>query len=188
VISCIAVAAPAYPAFAETPEVECNRLMGQIGQKAPAEAHDALQRMRVYRDANQYTACVEAGRTAQSGSAAPSSFPAAHVADMEIVGEGNIEIGDVDRLARDGDGQVYAIVTFRGPRWPGNKQVALRLDSMVFAAGKLQVKVGTEELRRIPSVHQDGRTYADLGGSETVELHVSAPTGTGSTAGGNKAQ
>jgi hypothetical protein len=174
--------------LAETPEVECNRLIGQIGQKAPAEAHDALQRMRVYRDADQYTACVEAGRTAQSASAAPSSFPAARIADMEIVGEGSIEIGDVDRLARDAEGQVYALVTFRGPRWPGNKQVALRLDSMVFEAGKLQVNMDTEELRRIPSVHQDGRTYADLAASETVKLQVAAPTGTGSTLSGNKAQ
>lgn len=113
---------------------------------------------------------------------AQGNFAVDRIAGMDVFNERGIQIGNVDKVVCGGDQQTYVLVTYRGPRWPGNKQVALPLDNVALHAGRLMVSgIGEDELHAMPSVHQDGRTYTDLGRQEEVTLRrlIAPPAKTG---------
>jgi hypothetical protein len=160
--------------------MECDRLISALEERSPADAHDALQRMRVFREGNKYQACIAAAQSARTG-AENSNVQVGRILEMDVFNREGVQIGEVDRVARAGDRQVYIFATFRGPRWPGNKQVALPADRMMLQDGRLVISgIGEDELHRMPSVHQDGRNYTDLEPGATASLQAASPTETGS--------
>ncbi len=163
-------------------QAECDRLINVLEQRPPAEAFDALQQMQVYRQGNQYQACIETAQAMQNGAGSQGGLQAERITGMDVLNENGVQIGEVDGLVRGNDQRTYAFVTYRGPRWPGNKQVALPVENMTLQSGNLIVfGIGEDELRNMPSVNQDGRTYTVLSGSEMVNIQRSggSPTETG---------
>jgi hypothetical protein len=160
---------------------ECDRLINALRGKTPAEAHDALQRMDVYRQGGQYQACVDTGRTAQNRSSAEPKLQVGQAAGMDVFNEKGEQVGDIDRLARGSDQKVYVLMTYRGPRWPGNKQVASPIEDMSMDSGKLLLPgVGEKEILAMPAVPEDGGVYKALNDTETVSLPTAKASETGS--------
>jgi azurin len=161
--------------------VECDRLISVLEQRSPAEAHAALQQMRVYRDGNQYLACIQAAQSGES-SAVGHNIQVGRILDMDVFNRDGVQIGEVDRVARGDDQKVYIFTTFRGPRWPGNKQVALPAERVALQDQKLLISgIGEDELHAMPSVHQDGRRYSDLNKDAVANIGMVSPTATGSS-------
>lgn len=161
---------------------ECGRLINALKGKAPAEAHAALQKMQVYRQGGQYQACIDAARSSQGASTSQTKLQVQHATGMDVFNEKGEQVGNVDRLARGNDQKVYVLMTYRGPRWPGNKQVAVPIDKMLMQDGKLLLPgVGEKEILAMPAVPEDGGTYKSMAGAETIVLPQSdeSPTQTG---------
>ncbi|MCB5177453.1 PRC-barrel domain-containing protein [Microvirga lenta] len=167
-----------------TASAECDRLIQVLEQRSPTAAHEALQQMRIYRDGNQYQACLDTARTAQSGAASLSDVQVERIAGIDVYNDKGMHLGDVDRVVVGNDQQTYVLVTYRGPRWPGNKQVALPLNDMTLRDGRLQISgIGEDELRLMPAAQDDGRRYTTLQDTGTVSVRRPAdtPSETGST-------
>lgn len=176
--------AMAMPSQAQTDNAgaECDRLINALKGKPPAEAHAALQRMQVYRQGGQYKACIDAAGLKQGASGSQMRLQVKQAAGMDVFNEKGEQVGNINRLARDSDQKVYVLMTYRGPRWPGNKQVAVPVERMVMQDGKLLLPgIGEKEILAMPAVPQDGGTYKSMAGAETIGLPQSheAPTQTG---------
>ncbi|MBD2750330.1 hypothetical protein IC232_27095 [Microvirga sp. BT688] len=138
--------------------------------------------MRIYRQGKRYTACVDAARALQVRSTLDERLSVAQLAEMDVFNEKDEQVGDVDRLAQGQDQRIYVLMTYRGPRWPANKQVAVPLDHMTLNHGKLLLPgVGEQDLLAMPAVPADGGMYRSLRATELVSVRSSAasPTGTG---------
>ncbi len=175
--------AGAAQAQTDAAKAECERLIDAIRPGSPTQAYDALEKMDVYRKGNQYQACIDAGRGAQRAAAEQPEGTSVKVGSLighDVFNDRGADIGNVDRIVRDGSGTYYAFVTYRGPRWPGNKQMALPLDRMSLHAGRLIMPGVTEDdLLHTSSVDHDGRTYTALDSKQQISLHGIAPTATG---------
>jgi hypothetical protein len=164
--------------------MECDRLISAIEDKAPGEAHDALQKMRVFRDGGQYQACIDTAQAMQGQSPPLTELQVEQALGMDVFNEKDVQIGNVDRLAKGSDQKIYVLMTYRGPRWPGNKRVAIPVDDMRMEDGKLMLPgVGEDDILAMPAVPQDGGVYKPLGNAESVSLRqlVASPNETGST-------
>ncbi len=164
-------------------KAECDRLISAIEQIPPADAYDALQRMRIFRQGTQYQACVDTGPATRDGATLRKGFRVDRIIGADVVNGNGVDIGNVDRVARGSDQQDYVLVTYRGPRWPGNKQVALPLARMRFDGERLLISgIGEEELLRMPTVDGHGSTFSDLGRGEIVRIQDARtpPSKTGS--------
>lgn len=162
---------------------ECDRLIVALQGRPPGSAHDALQKMQVYRREGQYWACVDAGRMAQNSASPQAQIQVAQALGMDVFNDKGEQVGDVDRLARGPDGKVYVLMTYRGPRWPGNKQVAVPIERMTMQDGRLLLPgVGEKEILAMPAVPQDGGAYTVMADADTVPLPGSqgSPDQTGS--------
>lgn len=72
------------------------------------------------------------------------------------------------------------LMTYRGPRWPATKQVAVPLDHMMLNYGKLLLPgVGEQDLLAMPAVPADGGMYRSLRAAELVSVRSSAASSTG---------
>ena len=150
---------------------ECDWLISALQGRTPSEAHDALQTMKIHRQGGQYQACIDAGQASQSQSSSRAKLQVGQAAGMDIVNEKGEQVGNVDRLARGGDQRVFVLMTYRGPRWPGNKRVAVPLDDMTMHAGKLLLPgIGEKDILAMPAVPPDGGVYRRLDPAETVSL------------------
>jgi PRC-barrel domain len=161
---------------------ECDRLINVLEGKAPAEAYEALQKMRVYRQGSRYTACVDAGQAVQTRSSGREDRPASQYAGMDVFNEKGEQVGNVDRLGQGGDQRIYVLMTYRGPRWPGNKQVAVPLEHMMLDGSRLLLPgIGEQDLLAMPAVPADGGLYQSLQDSQFVAVprYVASPTETG---------
>lgn len=83
----------------ELERTECDRLISALEGMGPAEAYEALQEMRVYRQGNRYKAYVDAARALQVRSTTDDRLPVAELAEMNVFNEKDEQVGDVDRLA-----------------------------------------------------------------------------------------
>ncbi len=127
--------------------------------------------MQVYRQGGQYQACIDTAQALQSQSSLRTELQVGQVAGMDVVNEKGEQVGNVDRLARGSDQRVFVLMTYRGPRWPGNKRVAIPLDDMTMEAGKLLLpRIGEKDILAMPAVPQDGGAYRSLNHNETVRL------------------
>jgi hypothetical protein len=166
---------------ADQGKTECDRLISVLQGKAPSEAYDALQKMQIARKGGQYQACIDA---AQSQSLSRAELQVGQVAGMDVFNEKGEQVGDIDRLVRGGDQRIFVLMTYRGPRWPGNKQVAIPLDRLTMHAGRLLLPViGEKDILAMPAVPQDGGAYQPLGDAQAVSVPQleDSPSRTGST-------
>ncbi|MBM1170059.1 PRC-barrel domain-containing protein [Microvirga arabica] len=158
-------------AQSEQGRIECDRLISALEGMAPAEAYEALQKMRVYRQGSRYQACVDTGATLQTRSSGHASLRAEQFAGMDVFNEKREQVGYVDRLAQGRDQRIYVLMTYRGPRWPGNKQVAIPLERMTLDGGRLLLPgIGEQDLLAMPAVPADGGVYRSLQSSEPVAV------------------
>lgn len=150
---------------------ECDRLINVLRGRTPSEAHDALQKMQVHRQGGQYQACTDTAQTAQTQPSPRTELKVGQAAGMDVVNEKGEQVGNVDRLARGGDQRVYVLMTYRGPRWPGNKRVAIPLEEMTVHAGRLLLPgIGEKDILAMPAVPPDDGAYQHLDQAETVSL------------------
>ena len=150
---------------------ECDRLIDVLQENTPSEAHDALQKMEFHRQRGQYQACIDTAQAQQSQSSSPAKLQAGQAADMDVINEKGEQVGNVDRLARGGDQRVFVLMTYRGPRWPGNKRVAIPLEDVTMHAGKLLLPgIGEKDILAMPAVPADDSAYEHLDHTETVSL------------------
>lgn len=172
------------PSYAQNEQrrIECDRLISTLEGMAPAEAYEALQKMRVYRQDSHYEACVDTGVTLQTRSPRHGSLRAEQFEGMDVFNEQSEQVGNVNRLAKGGDQRIYVLMTYRGPRWPGNKQVAIPLETMTLDGRRLLLPgVGEQDLLAMPAVPANGGVYRPLRGTElvTVPRYVASPSETG---------
>lgn len=147
--------------------MECERLIKALQEKTPAEAHDTLQQIQVFRQGGQLQACIDTARTSQVRSSSKANLQVGQLAGMYVFNERGEQIGTVDRLARGSDQRIHVLMTYRGPRWPGSKQVAVPLNNMAMHAGRLLLPgIGEKDLLAMPAVPQDGGAYKPLDKSE----------------------
>lgn len=171
-------------AAVQSAQAECDRLISALSDKTPAEAKAALETMSVHRKGGQYQACVDAAPSALNLAADQSRIQVDRLSKMEVFTGSGIEIGDVDRVVRDQDDRIYVLVTYRAPRWPANKQVALPLDRITLQDGRLIVAgIGDDQLRAMASVPSADPAYRPLSGDAvaTVRRSTASSAGTGST-------
>lgn len=156
---------------------ECDRLINVLQGKTPSEAHEALQKMQVHRQGGQYQACIDTAQALQSQSSSRAELQVGQAAGMDVVNEKGEQVGNVERLARGGDQRVFVLMTYRGPRWPGNKRVAIPLDDMTMHAGKLLLPgIGEKDILAMPAVPPDDGAYQRLDQTETVSLPQLEPS------------
>jgi hypothetical protein len=166
-----------------TSDRECDRLIQVLQGHSSAEAYAALEKMRVFRQGNQYRACIAAARV--GAAQGPDEIRVTQLLGLDLYNDGAVQIGDVQQVAKDKVGRAYVITTYRGPRWPGNKQVALPLDRMTLEAGRLVIAgIGEEELHRMPAADLESGKFEKLGDQERVVVARSRDEAqaTGSTA------
>ncbi|MBJ6126991.1 PRC-barrel domain-containing protein [Microvirga splendida] len=181
VAGCTALSSSWVHAQLNQEKTECDRLISVLQGKTPAEAHDALQKMQIHRQEGQYQACIAAAQ-AQGSQSSPGALKVEQAAGMDVFNEKGEQVGNVDRLARGSDQRVFVLMTYRGPRWPGNKQVAIPLDNMAMHAGRLLLPgIGEKDILAMPAVPEDGGTYRPLDQSATVTLRQldASPSQTG---------
>ncbi|MBM6581681.1 MULTISPECIES: PRC-barrel domain-containing protein [Microvirga] len=161
---------------------ECDRLISALEGMAPAEAYEALQKMRVYRQGSRYKACVDTGVTLQTRSPRHASLRAEQFVGMDVFNEKSEQVGNVNRLALGGDQRIYVLMTYRGPRWPGNKQVAIPLERITLDGGRLLLPgIGEQDLLAMPAVPANGGVYRSLRSTELVAVlrYVASATDAG---------
>ena len=150
---------------------ECGRHIATLQGSAPAESYEALQKMQVYRQEGQYRACIDAGQLAQERSSTRAQLQAERVRGMDVFNEKGEQVGNINQLARGDDQKIYVLMTYRGPRWPGDKQVAVPIEQMTMHEGRLLLPgIGEKEILAMPAVPQDGGAYRSLEGAEAVRL------------------
>lgn len=163
---------------------ECDRLISALQGRGPSEAYEALQKMQIERQGGQYQACIDTAQAVQSQSSSRVELQVGQVAGMDVFNEKGEQVGNVDRLVRGSDQRIFVLMTYRGPRWPGNKQVAIPLDNMQAHAGKLLLPgIGEKDILAMPAVPQDGGAYKSLEHAGTVSVPelIESPSQTGST-------
>ncbi|MFC1458555.1 PRC-barrel domain-containing protein [Microvirga arabica] len=127
--------------------------------------------MQVHRQGGQYQACIDSAQALQGRSSSQARLRVGQVAGMDVVNEKGEQVGNVERLARGGDQRIFVLMTYRGPRWPGNKRVAIPLDDMTMHAGKLLLPgIGEKDILAMPAVPPDGGAYQNLDQAATVSL------------------
>jgi hypothetical protein len=153
------------------------------GERSAPDRDEALERMRVYRQANQYRACTDTGAALEPRSAGAERLRVTQIVGLEIVNDDGVEIGEAERVVRGHDGRAYVVTTYRAPPWPGDKQVALPVERMTLEAGRLVLPdIGEAELRAMPSVHSNSTAVTPIDDQESVSLGSAAsPNQTGST-------
>jgi hypothetical protein len=163
---------------------ECDRLISVLQGRAPSEAYEALQKMQIARQGGQYQACIDTAQTAQGQTSSQVELQVGQAPGMDVFNEEGEQVGNVDRLVRGSDQRIFVLMTYRGPRWPGNKQVAIPLDELTMHPGRLLLRgIEEKDILAMPAVPQDGGAYRALGQSETVslpQLDIS-PSQTGAT-------
>ncbi len=165
----------------QSAEAGCERLISALSGKTPAEAKEALETMRIHRQGGQYQACVDAAPSALNLADDQSRVQVDRLTRMEVFTGSGAELGDVDRVVRDKGDRIYILVTYRAPRWPANKQVALPLDRMSVQSGRLVIAgVGDDELWKMPTA--DEASYTPLSDNETASVRqmTGSPSATGS--------
>ncbi|MXQ11751.1 PRC-barrel domain-containing protein [Microvirga makkahensis] len=177
---------PANLTYAQSDQgrAECDRLISVLQGRALSEAYEALQRMQISCEGGQYQACMDTAQALQNGSSSKAVLEVGQVAGMDVFNRKGEQIGDVDRLARGGDQRIFVLMPYRGPRWPGNKQIAIPLDNMTIHSGRLSLPgIGEEEILAMPAVSQDGGEYRSPDHTETVSLPLAdaSPNQTGTT-------
>jgi hypothetical protein len=166
-----------------TPDRDCDRLIALLQRESSAEAHEALQRMGVYRQANRYRACIATGAAQEPRSAGAEQLRVTQIVGLEIVNDDGVEIGEAERVVRGRDGRAYVVTTYRAPHRPGNTQVALPLERITLDAGRLVLPdIGEAELRAMSSVPSNSTEVTPIDDQESVSVGSAAsPKQTGST-------
>jgi len=166
------------PGYAESraARAECDRLIDMIHGMPPGQAHDALQTMQIHRRGSRYQACVSVGKAAQRRSTVTIRVPARNLADLKVWTDSGIDLGDVNEVVRGANRRNYVVVTYRGPRWPGNKQIALPLERMRLEGERLLISgVDDDSLLHMPTFDEDTGQYTVLRGDQTVSLQGGTP-------------
>ncbi len=137
---------------------ECDRLTSVLEEKAPAEAYEAFQNMRVYRQSGRHA--LMRARPYRPAPSRREVRPTSLSAGTDVLNEEGEQVANGDRLRQGTDQRIYVLMTYRGPCWPGNKQVAVPLErTMLDGSRLLPPEIREQNPLAITAVRADGGLY-----------------------------
>ncbi|HEV7253057.1 MAG TPA: PRC-barrel domain-containing protein, partial [Mesorhizobium sp.] len=100
-------------------------------------------------------------------------FPVSELMDREVYNLRGEQIGDIERILRDAEGQLYAVLGHGGFLGLGEKQVLVRMQDIAMADDRLVIPGLTDDqIRAIPEFDLDeaGTAYTELEENENADL------------------
>lgn len=159
------------------PQVQVQR----ADQQPVIRYESAEPKVVVNRAKGQPQVRVESAAQNQDGTNGPQrqvrQISASELTDMDVMNGRGQQVGDVERLVRGQDKQLYAVVGHGGTFGLGEKEIVLPVDHLTMHDGRLMVVGLTDDqIKAMPGYDAKAGTYSDVEASALAPLSIAAVT------------